>query len=370
MTTRVVAFTLTGILLLATPAMGQTGFRPKLGAPFRILGTDDRSFFPPVIPGQPPNPLPQALLPLAGALFRYGIGCTGTHIGGGYVLTAGHCVNSNPGTRSAASGKPSSSVFAYNVLQRHIDTTGSEAFVITHAFGVGMDYAVLSVPEITGHQSVQAAYTFGPRSGAPSTTPLSVTFIGLSRDRLAATQGCKAFPQIMGGRLVMYLHTCDTEDGDSGAPLLVKARLGEQYRVAAVHGGYYGNATVNGEVGEYNYAFPVGQVAWTEQVCATEIATMAPIPDTSGRLVLSVQGNRRLTRGFYVLEGSHPAHAQLDIVVRDWTGAATGLPVTQEQWSLSGTLESREDSRLSIEVRDTQRGQKGIIKNALLTICP
>ncbi len=206
------------------------------------LGNDDREpLFPPQVGAATPRqPLPYA---------RLGP-CTATHIGSGYFLTAGHCINQEPGYLGYRNSVCPSDLELVTSGQR------VPCRVAAYSYDNQSDYAVLAADPVTVGNLPWVPVDYGFDWTVEKNR--KVRLVGLSQAQIRQNRRCEVRYQ---ADLKRLLHDCDTDPGDSGATLIDLATE----HVIGVHAGGLKNSV--------NYGWPVGQVPWTESIC---VAVLAP----------------------------------------------------------------------------------------------
>lgn len=169
--------------------------------------------------------VPAGLRPLLDGLGQLNIGCTVAHIGHGLVLTAGHCISTSPRS-SSASCRLLGIVWGQRNGSQNLRTSKCES-VLVRKYTNSADYALLKVSH---PPEVSFKISFEPPQAARAATLLS-----FPRMRPMEWSGfCKMSDHPDSAlKLQKFLHSCDTESGSSGAPVLDA----ETFEIIGVHGG-------------------------------------------------------------------------------------------------------------------------------------
>lgn len=189
--------------------------------PEKVIGEND--FVP--VAADAAN-LPLELQDAVSAIGQLNIGCTATHIGGGLVLTAGHCVTRSP--RSRSKGCPQLGVIWGNYGGNKKYSVSKCITVEAREYNDRVDYAVLRVAnppsafvEVDWEQQVQQV--------------LPITILSFPRMRpMEWSPNCETQSYADPARAsVKFSHSCDTEGGSSGAPIF----SADTFRLIGIHGG-------------------------------------------------------------------------------------------------------------------------------------
>lgn len=197
--------------------------------------------------------VPAKFRPLVDAFGKLGMGCTATHIGGGYVLTAGHCF-----WASDKAIEDQDCAGAENEIQWGF-REGTEPYLVSKCEKIvmaqrtdKMDYALLKVSPIPP-VAVKADWTKRARVNEKVTI-----FSHPEELPLRWSQYCKIqkvadtdFDQ------ALIHHICDTNPGSSGATIINAITL----KVVGIHDG--GRADGNGgglNYGTYIYDTPLRKI--------------------------------------------------------------------------------------------------------------
>ena len=178
--------------------------------------------------------IPSTLRSHLDAIGQLSTGCTAAHIGKGLVLTAGHCISVSPRS-SSNSCRLLGVVWGNRIGNPHITTSKCES-ILVRKYAADADYALLKV---ANPPSASIAPEFDVLGNSPQLTMLS-----FPRMRPMEWSGyCETIEYTdMSLKLKKFFHTCDSEGGSSGAPLVDAQTL----RLVGVHAG---------GADEYNYAF-------------------------------------------------------------------------------------------------------------------
>lgn len=241
------------VLAISLNFLPACGSQPSISsAPRTIVGGND---FKPV--GTDLKGLPENLRPLADAIGLFGIGCTGTHIGDGIVVTAGHCFqNLLVHENSAAVDHVSCQNFephntdiewgfrSYNQAGDDVFTSVSHCLEVIHAEWNGQkDYAII---RMDNPPAVAIPMDFSVH--VP--TNQEITILSHPNGRpLEWSQICPTSSADLVTSLnpdTRFIYTCDTEPGSSGAAVIDLKTL----HIVGIHNG--GTTDDQGE--PWNYA--------------------------------------------------------------------------------------------------------------------
>lgn len=176
----------------------------------KIIGTDDL-----VAVNADATNIPLSYQRLVDAFGMIGMGCTATHIGNGYVLTAGHCFNapSHQITNRPCRGE----TIRWGVRQGKAAYLTSQCESIVAArLNDTLDYAILKVspvPPVAVGVELRRKANGGNRVtifSHPDMRPLQWS-------KYCFVQGSVSYPRLSPGTLQ---HKCDTNPGSSGATIL------------------------------------------------------------------------------------------------------------------------------------------------------
>jgi Trypsin-like peptidase domain len=135
--------------------------------------------------------------------------CTAFHIGQGYAVTAGHCVNA---LKSEARGKLCEGINISWISPESLELGAPQPcrrIIIEQGRG-DSDYAILRFDTAPAAQL--------PLAGRVGETSRPVQLVGFAHGQLTYSENCMASWEA--GPPGVWRHDCDTEPGDSGAPLL------------------------------------------------------------------------------------------------------------------------------------------------------
>jgi hypothetical protein len=157
--------------------------------------------------------------------------CTVTHVGGGIVLTAGHCFDAGA-TRADDVACPAGYALEWGLrVDRAAYLTSSCERILAMQHTGDIDYAILRV------SPVPAAAVRPDLASRPATGTSITVFSYPSHRPLEWSQTCKveAVPSADGGAAGAneFLHECDTQPASSGATVLDDATLA----VVGIHDG-------------------------------------------------------------------------------------------------------------------------------------
>ncbi len=187
--------------LLVMTACGQA---PKPSSTSKIiLGTNDLTYY------TKDNRI-------SGSIGVMAVGCTATHIGSGYVITAGHCVTTNYCTEDM------DVYWSYLNSTKTAKSKSSCLEVVDHYLGDDIDYAVIRVsnPPAT---SLRLNASDRPQRGNP------LTIYSHPSLRPLSWSGWCAVGEV-GYQGSHFSYKCDTEGGSSGAAVLNK-----NYEIVGIH---------------------------------------------------------------------------------------------------------------------------------------
>lgn len=342
--------------------------RLKEGAPFRILGLQPKLYFPfEAPPGIARQPIPAAVEVLASALYKVEGGCTATHVGGGYLVTAGHCVINAKGITTTNRAAQSLWVYGYDIQEQRPTEVGVRAQVITHEYRAGFDSAVLYAESLAGQPALPVDYeswSVGGPLRLSGTTQVQI--IGLSSSRLGYSSRCnaEASSSVPNGPPTMFLHDCDTEAGDSGAPLLRNGR------VVGIHAGSFREVT---DRGPRNYAFPTQQIPWVERVCTSAFLTHAPLTHANP-ILFRIRQHPGLGHALIGFSATHSAPQEVSVELLAPNGVRP-IPWDGKLWTLEEYLEVADGSSLGLRIFDQVQEPpgslpQGEVTRATIAFCP
>lgn len=184
----------------------------------------------------------RALLDAIGLLAP--LDCTASHIGGGLVLTAGHCL---------AGVDCSELLVRWALRGSRAGSTSRCVEVLAAAHDGGADYAVLRVSPIPG-----AAIPIAPCSAPAPGTAVTI-FSHPEQKPLAWSNTCMIEPGAAAGRGgIEFAHACDTRIGSSGAPVIDDTTL----RVVGIHDGGFESWNYGTFVSPIPYFDPARLECW------------------------------------------------------------------------------------------------------------
>lgn len=202
----------------------------------KIIGENDLT---PV--DQDAGNLPERLRPLIPAIGMLEAGCTVTHIGNGLVITAGHCIPKPKLPLDGCLGdKYARMSVRWNFLGSAEQTDSSRSFclrLIQSELSNSHDYALLIVDNPPA-AFVDVELNKRPQAGS------QITLFGHPRKRpMEWSKFCVIvpFPENFMPELStrerknLFAHQCDTEQGNSGSPLIELKTL---ELIGIHHGGY------------------------------------------------------------------------------------------------------------------------------------
>lgn len=323
--------------------------------PNQVIGADDRLRLEQLRERSAEREALRTVAPAA-AFARFGA-CTATHIGQGFFLTAGHCIDQQRGFvgfRTQACGSP---------LELHDRTAACR--VVAYRFDAKNDHALLALEDAALAASlpkVPVDYGFE----WPRERTREVQLFGYSGGVLRVNLACRASWDARSGRV---LHDCDTEGGDSGSALIDRATR----QIIAVHGG-----AISGQARNYGYA--IAQLPWAESICvsvgSSERLALAPgaAPATfrvstkglgaeMDRLIVDLRG--KATKSLLSISVFGPdARAKVESSWIRWDGS--GGFIWRDLYSLS----ARREGPWSVEVSlAAGRAPKGYV-DGRIWVCP
>lgn len=215
--------------------MGSTSARADVDIE-KIIGKNDLIFV-----NATATNIPVKFRNLVDAFGKIGMGCTATHIGGGYVLTAGHCfwAGEIPIENQECAGRE-------NEIQWGL-REGKEAYLVSKCEKIilaqrteKMDYALIKVSPIPP-VSIKTDFQRRAQLGDKVTI-----FSHADELPLRWSQSCK-IQKVEGAQFDQALihHVCDTNPGSSGATIINFFTL----KVVGIHDG----GASYGEGGGLNY---------------------------------------------------------------------------------------------------------------------
>ncbi|AZZ36315.1 hypothetical protein CIK05_05765 [Bdellovibrio sp. qaytius] len=197
--------------------------------------------------------IPAKFRPLVDAFGKLGMGCTATHIGGGYVLTAGHCfwANETPIENQDCAGAENEIQWGFREGVEPYMVSKCEKIVMAQRTEK-MDFALLKVSPIPP-TAVKADWSKRPKVGEKVTI-----FSHPEELPLRWSQICK-IQQVADADFdpALIHHVCDTNPGSSGATIIQAYTL----QVVGIHDG--GKSDGNGgglNYGTYIYDTPLRKI--------------------------------------------------------------------------------------------------------------
>jgi V8-like Glu-specific endopeptidase len=207
----------------------------------KIIGTNDL-----VTVLQDGANIPGKYASIIDAFGQITMGCTATHIGGGLVVTAGHCFNA-PSTRKNDMPCPGISVHWGTRKDKPSYLTSTCSMVLAEETNGNRDYAIFRVDNVP---PVHIDVDFDARP----TVDTDLTIFGHPRRRpLEWSKTCQLKSASEGGwGLDQFSHQCDTEPGSSGSSILDDTTL----KVVGIHDGgntawNYGTYLTNTPIAEF-----------------------------------------------------------------------------------------------------------------------
>lgn len=171
--------------------------------------------------------VPEEFRPLIGAVGQLNVGCTATHVGNGFVLTAGHCISVSP-----RSNPKSCSLLGvvWGNYGGNTQLTASKCLsIVARSYDKNADYALLRVAQPPA-AAVEIDFSLRDLSQTNA-----ITLFSFPRMRPMEWSGLcdtQRYPQPE-SLWMKFLHTCDTESGSSGGAL-IDATTG---KIVGIHGG-------------------------------------------------------------------------------------------------------------------------------------
>ncbi len=226
---------LSGALFGAISVAHATGYSPS-----KIIGIN------PLVPVKVDGSnIPEALRPTLDAFGLVAVGnsgaCSGTHIGNGYVLTAGHCFidGDGPGVLSNEACATTKLYWGYRGspatgTPKPLVTLVSKCVKIVHAeLNDDRDYALLQVDQMPASSIPVAVEPARTTAGTP------ITIFGYPMGRpLEWSQFCSIQRSTVVGAPFdlpsRMAHQCDTQHGNSGSSMLAQGANGG-LKVVGIH---------------------------------------------------------------------------------------------------------------------------------------
>lgn len=161
--------------------------------------------------------------------------CSGTHIGNGYVLTAGHCLLPE-GMQGAIANKECSKIKVYWGYRGSPETGSPKPAVTLQSQCTSIVYAELSAERDFAIFKVDQAPSVSlpiSKSGTRASSGTKLTIFGYPQGRpLEWSQYCKL--STMPSNPSEFAHQCDTEPGNSGSSVLAINSAGKPM-VVGIH---------------------------------------------------------------------------------------------------------------------------------------
>lgn len=192
--------------------------------------------------------LPERLRGILDAIGQLSTGCTAVHIGNGFVLTAGHCIAVSPRS-SSGSCRLVGVVWGNRIgnLKRSVSKCET---VLARNYNAAADYALLKVstpPEAALTPDFQI-----------SNSSARLTMLSFPRMRPLEWSGFCGSSEHSNPDLRdrKFLHSCDSEGGSSGAPLIDEKSL----KIIGIH---------SGSADDFNYGFYLSAMKDIQDIVAT-----------------------------------------------------------------------------------------------------
>lgn len=197
--------------------------------------------------------IPAKFSKLVDAIGKLGMGCTATHIGNGYVLTAGHCfwAGEIPKENIGCPGKDNEIQWGYRQDRKPYMVSKCEKIIIAQRTNQS-DYALLKVSPIPP-VAVKVDLEKRVKVGEKITIFSHPNELPLHWSQLCKIQ--KVRNSIFDQDLIH--HICDTNPGSSGAALIHAYTL----RVVGIHDGGVADQSGGGlNYGTYIYDHPLRRI--------------------------------------------------------------------------------------------------------------
>jgi V8-like Glu-specific endopeptidase len=172
--------------------------------------------------------IPPKFRPLINAFGLISMGCTATHIGNGFVLTAGHCFDA-PRTRTENVSCPQNTTVKWGLRADASAYLVSRCTqILAYEFSAERDYAIFKV-DSTPAVHIDVDFTSKPRVGT------NITVFGHPQARPLEWSGlCTVQSALRGGwSKNQFSHQCDTEPGNSGSVIMSVSSL----KIVGIHNG-------------------------------------------------------------------------------------------------------------------------------------
>jgi V8-like Glu-specific endopeptidase len=216
----------------------------------KIIGTNDL-----VLVNAQASNIPVKYRQLVGAFGLINMGCTATHIGGGYVLTAGHCFGA--GEQVERNQPCSDTTIEWGVRTGKSSSdlqSRCQVIVAAQQSSQGVDFALIKVSPIP-RTSVQIDFTRRAEAGRELTI-----FSHPNMEPLQWSRTCRVERSLGSSGVQLpplaLLHTCDSNPGSSGATILSTLTS----KVVAIHdGGALSAPGVGMNYGTYLTSFEVAR---------------------------------------------------------------------------------------------------------------
>ncbi|NBX17116.1 MAG: serine protease [Proteobacteria bacterium] len=224
------------VLSLSLVPTGCGAFNRQSSAPSRVLNNHEKIIGANDLVSVDANGenIPERLRGILDAIGQLSTGCTAAHIGNGLVLTAGHCIVVSP--RSSSGSCRLIAVVWGNRKGNPKQSISKCETVLARNYTAAADYALLKV-------STPPAAAITPDFQIPASTA-RLTMLSFPRMRPLEWSGfCEPSehtnPDLRDRK---FFHSCDSEGGSSGAPLIDEASL----KITGIHAG---------SADDFNYGF-------------------------------------------------------------------------------------------------------------------
>jgi V8-like Glu-specific endopeptidase len=176
------------------------------------------------------------------------MGCTATHIGNGFAITAGHCFQ-----RHMSAEKTENAPCKETSIQWGFRKIAPPAFesqcelIIASEWSHFRDFAVIKL------NNVPPVFVPMDLSSRPQLNT-KITIFGYPLGRpLQWSKTCAILPPVLGRGVEQFSHECDTEPGSSGSAILDDTSL----KIIGIHNGF----AVPSNYGTYLVGTPVEKLA-------------------------------------------------------------------------------------------------------------